>query len=668
MTEETKAEVKVEKWGYCIGIGAILLVLFSIFDMHLWSTVGAGIELRNSNNTYAGILLFMTFTSYILSKANMKLRLSTQQIALIWILIVGMGTMPVGFYGGFPPAIFFAKWEEPLKTNVGPYMPSLWGPTDLEVYRGLFEGGFKNANWGPWATPIAYWILYNLMVALCGLFVTFLFLKPWHEIEMLPFPAIVPAYEIMKYAGAQDRPFLFDIKKSKWLWIGFMIGIGVSIPDYLIWFFPNIPVYHHFGATPLDFTPYIWTFLPGSVSWMLWLPGWFWVSFFAPMDVLWTFTLAYVIFYMIYPAMGITLGILPPVTTGSAGVSMYGLQEGPIRHALWGGGSNGIGGMYFALALWPIILHRKYLASTLKGFLTGKKEEGLPFSWRVIWTAILMTGVIFMILLVVAGVPPLMAILVWIFQQLILLAMARWTGEGGWANEYQYLFGEYLMDIGVALGQFPGRPYISQGSLTTQMAFGAPIAGGNYNPTLAYSIAQYEKVAVETKLPMKQFAIAAITMITISCVIGVPLYIWFCYRYGLTATMMVWGSSKYNPRGVVSTAYTIVSKPSPAVTNVNPWPYWVFGWVLGLVLFALRTRFAWFFIHPVGLIAGLSSWHYVVFFTMLVGFAVKLLFVKIGGARGYENIGIPMISGYTGGYFVSTFFYTTISAIPKLMI
>lgn len=85
------------------------------------------------------------------------------------------------------------------------------------------------------------------------------------------------------------------------------------------------------------------------------------------------------------------------------------------------------------------------------------------------------------------------------------------------------------------------------------------------------------------------------------------------------------------------------------------WEYhYIFGFFLSGAMLYLRTIFPWFILHPVGLILPLTDSSSIHGSTALVAWIIKLLAIRIGGAKLYEKY-IPLFLGLTIGFGISWF-------------
>ena len=81
---------------------------------------------------------------------------------------------------------------------------------------------------------------------------------------------------------------------------------------------------------------------------------------------------------------------------------------------------------------------------------------------------------------------------------------------------------------------------------------------------------------------------------------------------------------------------------------IERWGYIISSIIVVWICYMLRMRFPWFFINPSAFVAMsvLNSW----WINTVLAFVLKYITLKIGGARAYEEYGVPLAVGYTIGY------------------
>lgn len=84
-------------------------------------------------------------------------------------------------------------------------------------------------------------------------------------------------------------------------------------------------------------------------------------------------------------------------------------------------------------------------------------------------------------------------------------------------------------------------------------------------------------------------------------------------------------------------------------------PYVLLGVIIVGVLSFLHARFIWFPLEPIVFIMGTTFmsalWGY--WEPFLIAWVVKVLTLRLGGSKVYENYGIPIAAGFIAGYMIA---------------
>jgi hypothetical protein len=92
------------------------------------------------------------------------------------------------------------------------------------------------------------------------------------------------------------------------------------------------------------------------------------------------------------------------------------------------------------------------------------------------------------------------------------------------------------------------------------------------------------------------------------------------------------------------------ARPAP-----EPWiAQAVAGFIAALALSYLHARFVWFPLEPFGLFIATEEWGTLtgIWIMFLAAWVLKYLTLKMGGAKAYENIGVPAATGFIAGLVI----------------
>jgi len=89
------------------------------------------------------------------------------------------------------------------------------------------------------------------------------------------------------------------------------------------------------------------------------------------------------------------------------------------------------------------------------------------------------------------------------------------------------------------------------------------------------------------------------------------------------------------------------------------------GFLIVAVLEFLHARFVWFPFNAIGFIIGTSYisvlWGY--WGPFLIAWVLKVITLRVGGSKLYENLGVPIAGGFITGYMIAIIFGGTIGVL-----
>ncbi|RLI28181.1 hypothetical protein DRO58_02715 [Candidatus Bathyarchaeota archaeon] len=524
-----------------------------------------------------------------------------------------------------------------------------------KVADALLFGGVKEIPWDAWIGPIFWYYIFIASFGLMGIAVANILRKHWIDIERIPFPHTLLAYQslVQVQGGEQAKP------GRKPFLLGLLVGIVVTAPIGMALIFPWFPDIYawrtdtcgpgaHWLTGPLASLPLALHFnkhpLPFAIAYLL------------PLDVLfscWLFELIYVIAVFVAFQMGYYTA-LP--TTGSCGrlwcppiAPHFGP---PLRFNFIAGGG------LLGFTLMSLYLSRGHILKTLKAAFRGLSsseslefEKGEPCSYRGTW---LMFGIGFILLLV------LLLFTGFHFEQafaLVFLSVILWIGQ----SRLFGLAGVHFESSGAVQWipraiWYPRLPEV-QGTPSIDLVLGGHIwacpsgrhpcdgwGWSMYAPFSAYSMARLTGVNSRNV-----FKVLLVSLLVAQFVCLVAFVVGASY-YGLTR---LHGESFWD-------ANLEWWATSPFAMTEEPPEEWVGHIVGGIFLLMAMTyihaRILWF-PHPLGLIVGwmmsfsLFGW----WLAFLVAWILKQLTLRLGGSRAYEEVGVPFAGGVVAGYAVIAF-------------
>ena len=216
-----------------------------------------------------------------------------------------------------------------------------------------------------------------------------------------------------------------------------------------------------------------------------------------------------------------------------------------------------------------------------------------------------------------------------------------WTiPEGG--NVYSWFMVQQF-SIGVGTGSWQIRTY--------------PLSAG--------ALINYYKIAHHNKTSLRDAVIAIIIVAVLGQFIGAAWHIWMMAHFGgiSKTNSWTWWMDYKAGRMVLSTWMN----PQQTFGSILSWIG--IGAVSAIIMYILRAKFAWFFLHPIAMASCLTypSWSWL---QALVALVLKLIGVRVIGAKRTYEYAVAFVAGYVWGYMIPYFpaglydFITNI--LPKL--
>jgi len=596
---------------------------------------------------WVNVTVFM-FWFFVLNTILFRKRLSPADAALFFIATSTAATMPYidNWRLALPYAPKFlspALWEK-VSQVVPPFMV-----VPVENLESVVQGGAA-VPWGAWSAPLMYFILLNITILMLGLSLAAFWSKQFIAIEKLPFPSIVPQITLLELGTTYEdsRPRLFNISLNRAFWLMFVVGAIVGTVTYVVNFSKTKPM-PWTDQWPIDFRPYLGAILPGA--WLYWWPAFSFdfigYAYLAPIDLLVSIIAFFFIFYWIYPAVGIATGFLPP--TAQANKAVPGFDWPTIfPYRLWQMWSIPI-----ALGLAPIVFNWEYMIAAFKKLFRKpveyEQEPGeIPFSWSVGGLAIF--SLLFIALFSAAGAPPIITIIwlaIWLIIQTANIQFVGYYVD--FPHRYFHALSFLLWPVGQGIGAFTANPALNTAQFGTAFMIGMTDNFWSQDPLYPWGMMRNFKLGYELKLSFRDTFVANAIAIIIGTIACYMTYVGLSYTLGLSGPRWfrdtdvtksnVWGPARWK-------WFWAAKGPEP-----NPWRvgWWVVGIVLALILQKLRMTYPWF---PLNLIGVFFAWHPWFVGSAIIALALKLVTLKIGGARWYERYGVPSVAGYIIGYAV----------------
>jgi len=554
--------------------------------------------------------------------------------------------------------------------------PSFVAPKDAaaveKAWRGLIPG--EVVDWALWLPSTAFWAIWLVVTTLIIVILVYTVVGPQTvEVERLVYPMSVPATVLLSSAGSwvevkgKAKSKLFDLTdvRVKVFWIAFALGaVFLSVIPMVMEVLPIVPILGAslWGEIPLPFHQFTAAALPGAAFFTVFIIHQAILMTLLPYDVLITPVIIWLIFYVIYPTLGVRMGILPYEPDAEARANVWFGLRPPFPMAEFGaiGLSLGIA----LLTLWEA---RGTISRVLKGEMSGAELPvkqllylfaGLFLVWLALWSA--------------AGANPIMMIYFFILFILWQISIVRYYAEIWWhppTMDYYYVL---IWPVGASIGAWSWAPSQNSQALYIQnMALVVHGSGAAYRQ-IPYNmgwVAHTYKWARDLNASLKDMLLILFAVAIVGWPLGMLVSTWWMHHVGGYAKLNYiynsWAVDSALDRGV---------RGLTMYSTLLQMPFWYHGLlaVLGVaVVFGvhfLRARFAWFMINPTAMAATLWLPQYM-WSASLAALIAKYLGIRVFGARRYEEyaayVAAGLCWGLGSGYLLAGIYDLLLHIIPK---
>jgi len=659
-----KVEMNKALTAKSLGTGIVLTVVLIVLGNLTWLYTSKG-------EVITVVLLpffYYALLNVILAKISPGLRFSGAEMTLLYTVTLLAGSLgPCSWGDVFQQYIEktivasgMLLIEPSLVAYTKPWVPSYMFPTNEAVlnafYNGLSPGQILPI--GEFIVPVIYWSVYTLLIYTLLFFFGFgLWGKRWVEVENLLFPYAVPvSYTIKASLDVEEdtkkhRWFSLRIGEYKVFWAAFVIGILAAAMPVISQFLPAIlPAgTQEYGATPIEF-PAVAAALPSTMArgtmqidqiaiWLL-----------LPTNSLATIVLVWVALGVVYPAVAVQAGWIPY----EPGVEYrWSWDNTPGNwypfpfEVMWIGVLLGFG----IVTLWTLRDRFKEMLASLTG--EDKVEYGLSLRLMTIMGIVVTLAIL--VFFIASGVPPIIAVIMLIMGYIVMTFLAKLTSMVffhvgdffGWGGQ------SFVYAPGASLGYWPSSPTVET---NTYAAFATSSMALPFNGCWTLrcvgigpgGAASLYKVARDTKANLRDVLVGSLVM----CIIGVPIgmfsYIWIVSHGGGVTHTSSWGAWvhwwKYGT-GLLGYGTGITGDSNMWA----PFQWHALGIVLFFIIYALRMKFAWFFIDPAAFAFAAPYMDYS-WLCALVALVIRVILVRAVGTTRFTKYVVAMASGLIWGY------------------
>ena len=523
---------------------------------------------------------------------------------------------------------------------IWPLLPDWLVPKDERALLDLVSGEssfWQAAHLKAWAAPLAAWTLFLLCFIGAMACVSVIVRQRWADEERLTFPVVRLPFEITRPGSG--------LLANRWLWVGFTVSAASALLSGLNRFYPSLPAL----PAPLFMLGESFPDPPWNAMAQFGLPVriYPWVVGFGilmPQEVLFS----YWFFYWFV--------LVQKVVMTAAGWQVA--ADSPFVRKQVGGAM---------LALLPAIIwsSRNYLRGVwlrVKRQQGGIDDNGEPIPYRAAFVGMVGCVTVMLGVLWAAGMSPWLGVLVLAVYFAFTITVTRARAEmGGPANEVGLLNHDVLL-VGVfGAGAFRPRD-LALMSLTSWWG----IAYGQ--DPVPHQIEGF-KLAQLARFNMRRMLVALV----LAAIVGVPAA--FATLLGPLYAMGV-DKAECSFRGVLyqASAFSYTRLAGWLSVGAPPDPenaYQVVamagGFVFSLILYALRSAYFWWPLHPLGFV--MAGNYYTNFFwpSVFVAWVAKSLLFRYGGRKAYARA-LPLFFGFILGDAVMGSFWSIYGSVREMSV
>ncbi len=598
------------------------------------------------------LLLLLLVVNPLLGLVSKQLRFSRQETLVVYItclfscLIPGHGAENL-FIPNLLAAFYYAtpenKWLDFLVPHLkNGFTPALHnGQLNRQVLDGWYLGG--PIPWSAWVGPLLLWgalVLASYLMLAC---LSAMLRRQWAQNEALSFPLLRLPLEMtqdMDNNSSSTTPFF----RNGLMWTGFALVVGVQLLRGTHRYFPEVPDF----PMSLDLGPFFSEAPWNQIGWTM----------------LETYPLAVGIAFLLSSEVSFSLWFVYWLTKLQfVALSLVGFPSASLPKAPGAvSGDNFLGfesvGAYLAFAallFWTGREHFKLIARRALGRQKAAPDEASEImSYPVaFWGFFGALGFIIGWMLFV-GVRLDVALVVWGMYLLSAVVLSRVAVEAGLMS--------LISDnspLGATSQLFFSQPstWLSAGSGVVPATFVQASFAQHMRGFSMPSFLHAFKLAHDFKLARRPFLTLLGTVVTLS----LALSLWMGVRLGhengaLSLANVTW--THVESERTITRFLPTVFNGSGGDPKWN-WAAFLVGALVTWGTVAMRARFAWFPLHPVGLVMGQSYPSAALWFSIFIGWTCKTLITRFGGNDSYRRT-IPFFLGIALGDVVMMLFWIVI--------
>jgi len=516
---------------------------------------------------------------------------------------------------------YYASPVNGWESTILPHIPSYLLVNDHHAVRAFFEGlrPGEAIPWEPWVLPLSIWGLF-VACFLCSFFcLSALLRRQWVDRERLTFPLVqVP---LMLAEAPEQGKLLNALMRSPMLWGAVAVVTLIHTIKGLHLFFPTIPDIKLSMNTSDFLVDKPWNQLSAQIAIFPLIIGF---AFLVPSEV--SFSLWF--FFVLYKLQTMIGFVLAMDGSGPG----QGICMGPAYIAYQEAGGTA------ALIMWLLWSMRSHLRDVLRKAIFNASDiddssEPMPYRAALFGAVLSILGM-FTWLTAVAHVIPQMAATVVVGAVFIFVLVSWLVSQAG------MLFCQVAFSPAQLFTAIDGTANIPSSTLAMS-AFTEHIGWYDARELAMPSIMNANKGATEIRLSARSLTAALATCVFCAILVSAGAFIALPYLHGGVAHMNTW-TFVDSPQIPFKWTQSVLSaphgpQPSAAYNMVG-------GGIFVLTLFACRSAFTWFAIHPAGFLVAGTYPISAIWFSIFLGWMFKGPVMRYGGIVAYRRL-LPLVVG-----------------------
>jgi len=573
-----------------------------------------------------------------------RIALSQSELLLVYcMMIVGAGIPVTGFTEYLIPTIashlYYGtpanKYIETFTRNI----PSWLTLQDKDAVRQLYEGIpgastmsfsqlMKAIPWRLWVKPLFFWTIFALGMYLIMFCISVILRKQWVENEKLVFPLVQLPVEMVHEEKPESAGLIPSFFRNRIMWIGFLIPAvihSINGLHYYYPFIPNIQLFHDvtkfFSEKPWNAINPLWIIIHFSVIGFVYL---------LPVDLSFSLFFFYWFFHL-QAVIGNIMGFPLPYTQG---------YTAPIR-AFAAYQMTGALVVFTVYGFWSM---RGLLKDMWRRAFQNARDvddSNEPVSYRTAFLGLFIGLIWCSIWGAFAGMNFLFFLVAIVLFFITFIGMTRLVSEGG------MLFISIPTRPSSFFYAFTGSAVFGPTNLT-MLSLVEYVLMFDIRASLMPSIMDTFKITDSARLKRRHLTVGIVLAVVLALLVSYWAVLTFLYKFG-GINCLTWFTIGL-PRYYLNRVDELIYRPQPAslsyVTSLGV------GAGVMLFLFFMRRAFLWWPFHPIGYAMGCTWPMLQLWFSIMIGWAVKTVILKLGGLKIYRKL-LPAFLGLVLGEFTT---------------